>query len=61
MSYIRIYTAATPVKIKQECIFEGQIRYKITLEDVPLESGDYRAFKEAIEKGTRIAIEIREV
>ena len=55
-----IPTFATPTKIKQQGIHQGQIRYKITFEDVPLESMEYQAICEVIANESRLRIEIYE-
>jgi hypothetical protein len=52
-------TAGTLDRIKQHHIFKGQIRYKLKLSDLPLESDEYLELTKALKEGTRIEIVFR--
>jgi hypothetical protein len=47
---------ATVTAIEQQEVFDGQIRYKLVLEDVPLECMEYTSINLAIKKRLRLCL-----
>ena len=57
-----IYSFATPVRIKRQLVtLDGQIRYQLILDDIPLESPDFCALRKAIDGEVRLEITLKGV